>query len=277
MSSYKALIKDLFYRTKLVSVLDKLLFEYTRFVNRRKNESFRKLNPGLIIPPDYYLYETYRLNYEEFFKDGEQTAKEIISWTSKYLGQNPLKILDWGCGVSRIVMHVQKFTNDNSAIYACDINEEMISFNKMHYKNVLYSLVAYQPPLTYDSGYFDLVYGLSIFTHIEAVMQFEWVKELYRILGEGGILLFTTQGRFFNPKLLKHEMRLLQENGVYSKAYGQKGHRMMSTYNDPESFRKLLEDHFEILEFHDGATDQTKMGGQDLWIARKKPAAVVLS
>lgn len=45
----------------------------------------------------------------------------------------------------------------------------------------------------------------------------------------------------------------------------------MSTYNSPEALRKLLEKYFEIPEFYDGEIDQTKTGGQDLWIVKKLP------
>ena len=269
MGNFHAFIKDIFYKIKLVSVLDFLLYQVSRSRNRKKNSNFRKKNPGLLIPPDYYLYETYKLDYEEFFKDGKCTAKEIIEWTKKYFQEPPKKILDWGCGVSRVVMHIDKFTDTGSTIFACDINEQMILFNKKSYKNISYSLISYKPPTNYENEYFDLIYGLSIFTHVEAGLQENWIKELFRILKNNGIFLFTTQGRFFYSKLLQKEKRLFNKYGVFSKTYQQKGHRMMSTYNSPAILRKIFEKYFEILEFHNGEIDQTKTGGQDLWIVKK--------
>lgn len=267
MGNYRAFIKNIFYKSHLVPVLDKFLYRFSRLVNRKKNSAFRKKNPHLIIPPDYFLYETYKLNYEEFFKDGEHTAKEIIEWTKEYTRLE--KILDWGCGVSRVVMHIDKFTDPHTLVYACDINKQMISFNEKSYKNVLYSLISYDPPTNYENEYFDLIYGLSIFTHIDAATQENWIKEIHRILSTNGIFLFTTHGKFFYHKLLHSEKKILGELGVFSKTYHQQGHRMTSTYNNPVMLRKLLEKYFGILEFHDGEADLTKTGGQDLWIVKK--------
>jgi len=275
MVSFRAFVKEIFYKLKLAKVLDRCLYTVSWWINRRENARFKKENPTLIIPPDYFLYEAYRLNYKQFFNDGEGTAKEIIEWTKSHVAQGDTNILDWGCGVSRIAMHIGKFTKGNAAVYACDINNEMISFNVKSYQGITYSLISYKPPTNHEDGYFDLIYGLSIFTHIEDKMQENWLSEIHRILRENGIFLFTTHGRFFSSKLLPQEKQLLDQQGVFSKTYQQKGHRMMSTYNEPRFFKNLLEKYFEVLEFHAGEVDQSKVGGQDLWIVRKsfpKPA-----
>jgi SAM-dependent methyltransferase len=271
MGNYRAFIKDVFYKTKLITVLDFILYRVSYWSNRKKNLIFKKANPALIIPPDYFLYETYRLDYEAFFKDGEGVANEIIEWTKKYIPPETKRILDWGCGVGRVVIHIDKFTEAGTSIHGCDINEQMISFNKKYGKNISYSLIAYTPPTNYKNEYFDLIYGLSILTHIEPSMQENWIREIYRMLNTNGIFLFTTHGRYFYSKLLQSEKQLLDLHGVFSKTYSKKGHRMMSTYNSPEALEKLLEKYFEILEFHDGEIDQSKTGGQDLWIVKKLP------
>jgi len=227
------------------------------------------MNPGVIIPPDYFLYETYRLNYKEFFKDGEVAAREIIDWTKRYMQQGDSKILDWGCGISMIAMHIDGFTDEATSVYACDINAQMIDFNKKTYTNVSYSTIPYSPPTTFEGSCFDLVYALSVFTHIETPLQLLWIREIHRILKDKGVFLFTTHGKFYNSRLLNREKKLLDENGAYTKSYRQRGHRMMTTYNSEDVLRSLLQPYFEILEFYDGASNQAKNGGQDLWIVRK--------
>ena len=269
MSNHRAIIKEIFYKTRIVQVLDFFLYQIAWLRNRKKNYRFRKTHPDLIIPPDYFLYETYKLDYKRFFKGGEYSAKKIIEWTKKYFEQEPKRILDWGCGVSRVVIHIDKNTNQ-PLLHACDINEQMIMFNKKHYTNISYSLINYNPPTNYEDEYFDLVYGFSIFTHIEGHIQEEWIKEIHRILNRRGIFIFTTHGRFFYSKLLRAEKDTFNKKGVFTKAYRQKGHRMMSTYNQPNNFKKIVEKYFEILEFHDGELEYEKIGGQDLWIVKKQ-------
>lgn len=275
MANFRAFIKDVFYRARLAGVLDYLLYQSAFLRNRKSNADFRQQNPGVAIPPDYLLYETYRLDYHRFFTSGENIAEEIISWTKNYAQPGPLQILDWGCGLSRVVMHIPKLAEPGSAVYACDINAQMIEFNQNTYKNVSYAISPYAPPTTYPNAHFDLIYALSVFTHIEASLQEAWVREIHRILKDNGVFLFTTHGKLFSSKLLPKERLLLDQTGAFTKAYQQKGHRMMSTYNSAANFRRLLQPYFEILEFHDGATDHTKTGGQDLWIVIKLPVAPV--
>lgn len=273
MGNFRAFTKDIFYRTRLAGVLDFILFQFAFFRNRKRNSDFRKENPDLIIPPDYLLYETYRLDYKQFFEDGEGTAKEIIAWTKDFVPTGPLRILDWGCGISRVVVHMRKFTSPGTSIYGCDINDRMIEFNRRHHSGIFFSNIFYHPPTNYDNGYFDFIYALSVFTHIEASCQELWIKEMHRILKDKAVFLFTTHGGLFYAKLLRGEKRQLDQNGAFTKAYRQKGHRMMSTYNSEAIFRKQLQPYFEVLEFHDGAADLRKTGGQDLWIVRKLPVS----
>ena len=270
MSDYFVFVKNLFYKAGLANVLDHAMYRASWLKNWKRNSDFRKRNKELIIPPDYFLYETHKLDYKKFFLGGEYNAKEIIEWTGKYFNHSPERILDWGCGVSRVTMHMRKYIGTHSKLYACDINEQMIAFNKKNYKDISYSVISYLPPTGYGNEYFNLIYGLSVLTHVEANLQEFWIAEMHRILGMNGILLFTTHGKFFFSKLLPKERNFLDSNGTFTKPYRKKGHRMMTTYNSSQSLMLLLRKQFEILEFCDGATDWTKAGGQDLWVVRKR-------
>lgn len=269
MSNFRPFIKNLFYKTNVANFLDYILFKASQFRNRNQNRTFRRAHPDLVIPPDYFLYETYLLDYAQFFVDGEQTAKEIIERTKRYMQDKPINILDWGCGVGRNVIHLKKWVDSDVLLYGCDVNKEMIEFDTINFKDISFNVVPFVPPTLYQDNYFNLVYGVSIFTHIKASLQEDWIKEIDRILKIRGIFLFTTHGRFFDSKLLNAEKNILYKEGSFTKDFKKEGHRMMSTYNSELSFRKLLQPYFEVLEFYDGSIDQSRTGGQDLWIVRK--------
>ena len=47
------------------------------------------------------------------------------------------------------------------------------------------------PPLEYEDSEFDFVYAVSVFTHLDDTLQFQWLLKLRRILRTEGILILT--------------------------------------------------------------------------------------
>jgi hypothetical protein len=54
--------------------------------------------------------------------------------------------------------------------------------------------VPLHPPTTLPSQYFDLVIGMSVFTHLDEKTQWLWLEELQRICAPGAILMLTYHG-----------------------------------------------------------------------------------
>jgi ubiquinone/menaquinone biosynthesis C-methylase UbiE len=270
MPAFKSILKEFFYRIGLSKQLDKLLFNAAVMKHKTANEVYKKANPAIAFPPDYYLYETYQLNYQLYIEDGNLSAKEIIEWTAKYVANKPVNILEWGCGVSRTCRHLKKYIDPNSKVFACDINEIMINWNQQNIKDVDFATISYHPPTSYDSSMFDIVFAISVFTHIDIIQQENWINEIHRILNTNAVFLFTTHGTQYFDKLISSEKEILNKTGAFTKQYFKKGHRLMSTYNLAASFKTTLEKYFEVVEFYEGKKYINKIGGQDLWIVRKK-------
>ena len=270
MANLKTKLKHLFYVTGTVPLLDRLMFRISYLKKRRKNLQYKKANPQVQLPPAYFLYETYVLDYQEYIEDGERSAKEIVEWTGPYLTKRPWHVLEWGCGVGRIIRHLGKFAPPGSAIHGCDVNEAMIQWNASHIEGVSFTKLDFSPPTPYPPEVFDLIFGISVFTHIDVEEQEDWLKEMHRIMQDGGIFLFTTHGRHYLSQLTVQEQKVMASKGAYTRIYQQKGHRMMTSYHSPDALAPLLENYFDILEFYDGAVDKTRTDGQDLWVVRKK-------
>ncbi len=263
----KKTVKHIFSTLGATNVLDVLLFNFAKLKGYSSNSVFKNQNSNFLLPPDYFLYETYQLNYKQYKEDGEASAKEIIEWAKPYC-INLTSILEWGCGVARIVRHMPSIVS-NADVYGVDINTKMIEWNCANIPNVNFKRIDYSPPTLFEDNTFNLIYAISVFTHIEAEAQIDWIKEIHRITYSKGIFMFSTHGRKYETKLSAHEHHLLQTKGVYTIAYKEKGHRMMSTYNTEAYFKKLLKPYFEIMEFYDGEKFPDKVGGQDFWIGRK--------
>jgi SAM-dependent methyltransferase len=102
------------------------------------------------------------------------------------------RVLDWGVGCGRVARHFPAGRSD--ALTGCDIDRDNIDWCKQHLPG---TFVASQltPPLPFDDASFDVVYGISVFTHFREPMQLRWLGELARVTAPGAILLLTTHGQ----------------------------------------------------------------------------------
>ena len=57
-----------------------------------------------------------------------------------------------------------------------------------------FEINALTPPLPYADEQFDLVYALSVFTHLPEPLHFAWMREMKRVLKTDGYLIFSTHG-----------------------------------------------------------------------------------
>jgi SAM-dependent methyltransferase len=105
-----------------------------------------------------------------------------------------IRVLDFGCGVARPLLH---FTREYPApsYYACDVDDSAVAFIRKEYPQVQASVNRFKPPLTFDAGFFDIVYSVSIFSHLTIKDQADWLRELARVTKPGGLCLLTTAGR----------------------------------------------------------------------------------
>ncbi len=268
MFPLKSFFKYGLNRLGLTYWLDRYLFIQAKYANQIKNLRYQQQHPKLVLPDDYALYETYQLDYQKFIEDGALAARELVTWSNPYLNKQNPRLLDWGCGIGRMCRHFPSIL-PGAEWHGCDINSEYITWNRQVYRNVQFSVIDYYPPTHYMKDFFDGLFGMSILTHIEDIIQEEWLLELHRILQPEGILLLSTQGNYYTSQLLTWEKKALEINGIFTRQFGKQGHRMMSTYHSATNFRKSISPYFTVIEFWDGAIHPNKIGGQDLWILKK--------
>jgi SAM-dependent methyltransferase len=110
-------------------------------------------------------------------------------------------ILDLGCGVGRFMFAFRTELGPRQRLWGCDAYEECADWCR---RNIPFATILHtniEPPLPFEDGGFDLVYALSVFTHLRLDLQFRWVWEVHRILRPGGVLFATLHGPHFFPVL----------------------------------------------------------------------------
>jgi len=80
------------------------------------------------------------------------------------------------------------------------VDERAIAFLKGNNHGFNSFVSDYNPPLPFDNGYFDAIYAFSVFTHLPAKVEENWLRELARITKPGSVLILSSCGEI----CLKH-------------------------------------------------------------------------
>ncbi len=103
------------------------------------------------------------------------------------------RALDFGCGTGRVLRHF-KDEAQRSEISGCDIDQASIAWTRERLAPPFYPFVVSETPgLPQRDGYFDLVWALSVFTHLTEHWA-GWLLELHRVLKPSGYLIATFMG-----------------------------------------------------------------------------------
>lgn len=141
----------------------------------------------------------YRVNgapeLENFLSEGERCSRDLedaLARIDKQLDsfQN---ILDFGCGCGRTIRCFEKYTSASS-LSGTDIDPAAIDYCRQRFINMDFSVNQPLPPLAYSSNTFDLVYSISVLTHIDEEFQCLWLAEIARIVKPGGVVLLSIHG-----------------------------------------------------------------------------------
>lgn len=265
----KPYIAGLLRRLGLLAWMENARFFLYRIGYRNTNKKFLSEHPGIEMPPDFFLYETYLLNYEYYFKDGCETAREVVDLVKKHLNisQPGSRCLDWGCGPARITRHWPDLLPE-AELHAADYNEKYIHWCRSKIKGIRFEQVNVAPPTLYPAAFFDFVMGLSVFTHLSALNHYTWMDELHRFIKPGGILFITTQGNAYQCKLSAGEKIRFREAKLVVRDRVKEGNRLFSAFHPRPFIESLVKDKFEIVECIPGRENQ-KLPEQDTWILRR--------
>jgi SAM-dependent methyltransferase len=102
------------------------------------------------------------------------------------------RVLDFGCGSGRVL---RAFLPEapSGEFWGCDPHRPTIAWLDQHLSPPLHFYVNDRIPTPHPDSYFDLVYAISVFTHITHEWS-AWLLELHRILKPDGLLLATIIG-----------------------------------------------------------------------------------
>jgi len=144
-------------------------------------------------------------------------------------------VLDFGCGCGRVTRWWRDFPG---SLAGSDLDPQAVVWCRRNLPFARFEVNGLEPPLVFEDGSFDLVYALSVFTHLTADLQLAWRDELRRVLRPTGVLLMTTHGRSYLPRLAGGERARFERGELVIRWGDLPGTNLCSAYH-PE--RYLLE------------------------------------
>jgi SAM-dependent methyltransferase len=188
-----------------------------------------------------------------FLRSGQLSAEAVRSAVAA-VGGRAERILDFGCGCGRTIRHWP----EAKSLDGCDPNAELIAWCEANLPFASFASSPRLPPIAYADEAFDLVYAISVFTHLGLESQRAWMEELARVLAPGGTLVITTHGDELAATALSDRERSDYDSGHVVVTYPRaEGENLCAAYHPPGSVAALgpsLEHRLHLqraLEAHD--------------------------
>jgi SAM-dependent methyltransferase len=181
------------------------LYERYRALRGARHDTTTVTGDGLPLPPALLRVRvTASPEPDEFLRSGKEGAELIRRTVANHVGsgiESLGALLDFGCGCGRVARYWARL--DGPDVFGCDYNPELVAWCRENLPFMQADVNGLSPPLPHPAERFDLVYAISVFTHLSERMQHEWMAEMRRVLRPGGLLFFTTHGDRYAEALTK--------------------------------------------------------------------------
>jgi len=130
----------------------------------------------------------------DYIQVGELERKLVLDYLPDDWMSEGKRVLDFGSGAGGGLRHFVPERDAGVELWGCDIHGPSVDWASRNLAGFTFIQNSEAPPLAVPDGYFDLVYAVSVFTHITAHWA-DWLIELRRVLRPGGLLIATVLGR----------------------------------------------------------------------------------
>jgi SAM-dependent methyltransferase len=172
----------------------------------------RALLEKTVILPDGPRMRRTQGNAEAFWYAtyGVTSAQMLNEVTETYFGKQLSayqEICDWGAGCGRVVQAVHRIA-PRSNITGIDIDRDNMEWCERSIPFATFAPISLFPPTPFSDASFDLLYGISVFTHLAKDAFEAWRDEIYRIIKPGGVVLVTIHGSASTVSVADEELIL---------------------------------------------------------------------
>ena len=198
---------------------------------------------GVPLPPRRMMVRVAGTADADWFLRGGRAGYDAIA--AHVDMQQARDVLDFGCGCGRVTRY---FKDHLGGVAGSDVNRDAVEWCRDNLTFARFERNGLAPPLAFAEDSFDLVYALSVFTHLTADLQLAWRDELRRVLRPGGRLLITTHGRSYVPRLDDAERVRFERGELVVRWAEVVGSNLCSAYHPEQYLRETFAQGFAFLE-----------------------------
>jgi len=278
-------IADLLRKMRLLTLADRVMLLGEILRTRSSNRRFLAEHPDFPEPPAALAYDAYNhVNWRQYHDSGLLHARFIGELIRQYCPLTPhsspargrgefadqtLKICEWGCGPGRVIRHLRgALDNRKIELFGADYNSASIAWCREHLHGIDFRVNGLEPPLPYEASTFDVLYALSVFTHLSAEGHQRWIDEVFRVVRPAGLVIFTAHGDACTDRLLPHEQQQYRAGNLVVRGGVYEGSKCFVAYHPPAYVREHLLRNANVAAHL--LSPMAYQMIQDVWVARKK-------
>lgn len=211
--------------------------------------------------------------YEGYEEIGARMRDEIMSALPAGWTFDGRTVLDFGCGAGRTLRHFGDVA-EHATVLGCDIDVPSIEWLRRELSPPFQIFLApEQPPLDLEDRSVDLIWAISVFSHLTDHWS-AWLSELHRVLTDEGILLATYIGPGAAAWVTDEEWddeRIGMNVLRYDQGWHLGGPMVM---HSAWWLRTHWQRGFDIVELRESGFATDGEGGQGVVLMRKRPGTL---
>lgn len=135
--------------------------------------------------------EAFAAEWERLGRESKSVLCDLLPAGWSFSGK---KVLDFGCGHGRTLQHFRDEA-EQAEFWGVDIDQPSVERVRQELCPPMHAQACGEaPPLGLEYGTFDLIWAISVFTHLSDQAT-AWLVELHRLLKPSGLLIATYMGR----------------------------------------------------------------------------------
>jgi SAM-dependent methyltransferase len=180
-------------------------------------------------------------------------------------------VLDWGVGCGR----TERFWQGDARLVGCDVDADNVEWCRANLPG-RYQTIATEPPTTWPDRSFDVIFGISVISHLRDEARRAWYGELQRLARPGALVMLSLLGdhAIATTSVDAKTLALIDERGSWFMPTDEAIDKLLggrniygTTYQSSKASVTEAERWFDVLELVPACVNSH----QDLLVLRRRP------